>query len=691
MNVSEPVTALLGNLNPQQRKAALHDDSPLLIVAGAGTGKTTTLAHRLAVLIARGVPPRRILLLTFTRRSASELQRRVGSLLAGLPGLTPASISQLLRELWSGTFHAVGTRLLRQYGHLIGLAPGFSILDRGDAEDLLGMLRTELNLAESGSRFPLKGTCLDIYSRCVNTQQSLSHVLAEQYPAQQEALDGLKRLFQAYSERKEVQQLLDYDDLLLFWQILVGDPATAPLIQSQFDNVLVDEYQDTNALQLEILRGLTPAGHGLTVVGDDAQAIYAFRGATVRNILDFPQHFPGATLLPLEQNYRSTQPLLDVTNRVIALATEGHRKTLWSERKEGSRPVLVQCLDEGEQADFVLEQLFARREAGTPFQRQAVLFRAAHHSLMLELELVRRGIRFRKFGGLRFTEAAHIKDMLAFLRFAENPRDSLSAQRMLQLIPGIGPKKAQQFTEQLWETSDWLSAWGSISPPRAATLHWPLFLALLRLLTAPPEKAGSLGTQLRHIRQFLAPLFEKKYDDHAARSRDLEQLEAIAGRFDTRSRMLSDLTLDPPTSLQGGAVADDDEDDDLLTLSTIHSAKGLEWDVVYLLQATEGSLPSEFALRDPASLEEERRLFYVALTRARDALYLLCPQRVYLSSRSRTDNHGLIARTRFLPDELVLELDVIPARTEPGLQDQADVPPVMSTTEVRGRIGRLWD
>lgn len=432
---------LLSSLNPQQKAAALHGREPLLIVAGAGTGKTTTLAHRVASLIARGTDPKRILLLTFTRRSAAEMLRRVDALLVRQQQLARNRSSRAFsasRDVCGGTFHAVATRLLRQHGKLIGLEPGFTILDRSDAEDLLNVLRSELELAKSDKRFPLKGTCLDIYSRVVNMQQPLEEVLKNHFPWVTDQLEGLKKLFAAYTERKEAQQTLDYDDLLLFWHFLMTEPSCGDLIRQKFDAVLVDEYQDTNTLQAEIVKGLCPDGQGLTAVGDDAQSIYSFRAATVRNILDFPAQFPGTKVLPLERNYRSTQPILDATNRVIALASEGHRKTLWSERAQGNKPALVSCLDENEQIEYVIERILALRETGIALKQQAVLFRAAHHSLALELELSRRNIPFHKFGGLKFVEAAHVKDLLAFLRLAENPRDSVSALRILLLLPGIG-------------------------------------------------------------------------------------------------------------------------------------------------------------------------------------------------------------------------------------------------------------
>lgn len=690
---STALDALLQDLNPQQRAAAQHDDRPLLIIAGAGTGKTTTLAHRVASLIARGVDPGRILLLTFTRRAAAEMLRRVESLLArgvrspDTPDPVSSRITTTTRGVVGGTFHAVATRLLRQYGKSIGLEAEFTILDRADAEDLLNVLRAELKLARTNRRFPLKGTCLEIYGRVVNTQLPLEQVLKEAFPWVADQLEGLKTLFQAYTERKELQRTLDYDDLLLFWHALMTDPVAGPTVRGRFDCVLVDEYQDTNTLQAEIVQALTADGRGLTVVGDDAQSIYSFRAATIRNILDFPQQYPDATVLPLEQNYRSTQPILEATNAVIRLASEGHRKELWSSRREGGRPQLVSCRDETEQTDFVIARILGHLETGIALRQQAVLFRASHHSLQLELELSRRNIPFHKFGGLKFVESAHVKDLLAFLRLAENPRDSVSALRILLLLPGIGPKKATQLIERLVASQGNLQAWAGFEPPEATALHWPLFVALLKLLMGPSRSA--LEVEVHQIRLFYGPLLQEKYDDALARQRDLEQLELMAARFETRTQFLNDMTLDPPSSTQDLA-ADPLLDEDWLTLSTIHSAKGLEWESVYVLHAADGNIPSDLATGSEAEIEEERRLFYVGLTRARSNLYVLHPQRYYFHPHFKSDHHSYSQRTRFIPDSILpLFETVTPARS--AAESDAGAPESgVTTAEIRKRIGRMW-
>ena len=686
--LADSMESLLSDLNPQQRAAASHGEEPLLIVAGAGTGKTTTLAHRVAALIARGIDPGRILLLTFTRRASAEMLRRVDNLLLRwkqLSGTTPGTG----RQIWGGTFHAVATRLLRQHGKLIGLPPEFSIIDRSDAEDLLNILRNELELSKTDRRFPLKGTCLDIYSRCVNTQQPLDRVLKETFPWVVEQQDGLKKLFGAYSDRKERQQTLDYDDLLLFWHALTQEPECAAILQNKFDAVLVDEYQDTNTLQSEIIQGMAPGGKGLTVVGDDAQSIYSFRAATIRNILDFPQQFPGTTVVPLEQNYRSTQNLLNATNGVIALAKEGHRKTLWSNRVEGPLPQFVTCRDEDEQTDTLIQQVLALRETGVDLRKQAVLFRASHHSLGLEVELARRNIPFQKYGGIKFVEAAHVKDLLAFLRLAENPRDAVSALRILLLLPGIGHKKAGQLVEMLQAAEGQLQPWMDFKPPTATSLHWPLFVALMRVLMGQAGKHLELALEIHHVRTFYAPLLEQKYDDAFVRARDLEQLEQLAGRFDSRNSFLNEMTLDPPSSTQDLA-ADPLLDEDWLTLSTIHSAKGLEWDAVYLLHAADGNIPSDLATGSEEEIEEERRLFYVALTRAKTHLTVFHPLRYYFAARGRTDHHALSQRTRFLPEELLPHFERVTAR-KAKTDDPSSLPATdVTTADIRKRIGKMW-
>src|SRR5262245_55165773 len=505
-------------LNQAQRRAAAADDRPLLIIAGAGTGKTQTLAHRVAALIARGADPRRILLLTFSRRAAQEMTRRAARLIGRSSSAAPAAALP-----WAGTFHAIANRLLRQHAHQIGLDPAFTLLDREDAADLLDRLRQERGLARTDRRFPRKGTCLAIYSSVVNTQEPLRACLQTRFPWCLEWEEPLRALFASYVDAKAARAVLDYDDLLLYWFHLMTDASAARRIGGRFDHVLVDEYQDTNTLQADILRLLKPDGRGVTVVGDDAQAIYSFRAARVGNILDFPaQYDPPAAVVTIEQNYRSTTSILDAANAVIALATDRYEKRLFSARGGGERPALVTVDDELGQVDYVVARILERREAGVPLRQQAVLFRTAHHSDALEVELGRRNIPFAKYGGLRFLEAAHVKDVLCCLRWAENPRDVLAAFRVAQLLPGMGPRLADALLRHVSDARFVLApALETFQQPPAARSDWPAFAELFRRLCAA---ASHWASQLGLVRRWYQPHLERLYDHARARLGDLEQL-----------------------------------------------------------------------------------------------------------------------------------------------------------------------
>jgi DNA helicase-2/ATP-dependent DNA helicase PcrA len=581
----------------------------------------------------------------------------------------------------------VATRLLRIHGESIGLPPGFTILDRGDSEDLMHLVRTSLDLGAKGRRFPQKGTCLDIYSRCVNAAEPLEQVLRERYPWCKDEVDDLKRLFAAYVDRKERHHVLDYDDLLLFWRGMLQDPTLGCAIRSRFDAVLVDEYQDTNAVQADIVALLRPDGSGLTVVGDDAQAIYGFRAATVRNILDFPARFPGAAVLTLERNYRSTQPILDATNAIIAEAAERYDKNLFTERRGGARPALVTCRDETEQTDYVIERVLGHREEGVALKRQAVLFRAAHHSMALELELQRRNIPFVKYGGLKFVEMAHVKDLVAYLRLAENPSDAVAALRVLGLIPGIGPRTAASLAGRLADAGGDFEAWVGARVPEAARAVWAEFVTLMRTLASAP--ADEVAAQLHAARAFYAPLLEQRYDNAAARLSDLEQLEGLGSRFASRTRFLTELTLDAP-QWTGDFAGPPLLDEDYLVLSTMHSAKGLEFDVVYVIHAADGNIPSDMATGSAEEIEEERRLFYVACTRAKDALYVTHPLRYYAVGRGRSDAYGYAQRTRFVPDRLRPLFAESQARPEVDTSDErASV--IATTASIRAGVRAMWE
>jgi len=644
----------LDGLNPAQRRAVVHGVSlagtvapPLLVIAGAGSGKTNTLAHRVAHLIVNGTDPRRILLMTFSRRAAVEMRSRVERIVRKVLGENSLVVAEALT--WAGTFHGVGARLLREYAERIGLDPAFTIHDREDAADLMNLVRHELGFSRTERRFPAKGTCLAIYSRCANADASLEAVLGLAFPWCTGWADELKALFAAYVESKQTQNVLDYDDLLLYWAQMMSDAAFAAEVGTRFDHVLVDEYQDTNRLQSSILLALKPDGAGLTVVGDDAQSIYSFRAATVRNILDFPDQFtPRAEIVTLDRNYRSTQPILTAANGVIGLAKERFKKNLWTERSSSQYPQLVTLRDETDQARYVVEQVLCNREQGAMLKQQAVLFRTSSHSGPLEVELTRRNIPFIKFGGLKFLEAAHVKDILALLRFVENPRDRIAGFRLLHLLPGVGPATAQRVLDSIAESADPVDALRSLrAPPRAGT-DWTSFVETVVSLRDCRWPADLELAQL-----WYQPHLERIHDDAEVRRADLVQLEQIAASYASRERFLTELTLDPPdaTSDQAGVPL---LDEDYLILSTIHSAKGQEWKSVFVLNVVDGCIPSDLGVGSSAELEEERRLLYVAMTRARDDLHLIVPQRFFTHGQSpQGDRHLYASRTRFIPEALL--------------------------------------
>jgi DNA helicase-2/ATP-dependent DNA helicase PcrA len=669
----------LNALNPEQRRAAEYGiggsghPGPLLIIAGAGTGKTNTLAHRVADLILNGADPHRILLLTFSRRAALEMGRRTARILGAATGSAGAGASPPLA--WSGTFHAIGARLLRTFAHAVGLDPGFTIHDREDSADLMNLVRHDRGLSDKKRRFPLKATCLAIYSRAVNAAEPLDLVLRAHFPWCAEWEPDLRGLFEDYVEAKQRQNVLDYDDLLLYWSEIMRVPTIAGDVGGLFDHILVDEYQDTNALQALILRGLKPDGRGLTVVGDDAQSIYSFRAADVRNILDFPQQFdPPAQVLTLEQNYRSTQPILAASNAVMSLASHRYAKNLRSQRPSQLKPALVSVRDELDQVGFVVARVLENREASIPLKGQAVLFRTAHHSAALELELARRNIPFVKFGGLKFLEAAHVKDLLAILRWAQNPSDRIAGFRVMQLLPGIGPATAGKMLEHLAPTGS-LEALRGLKPPAAAAEDWPGFRAMMEALgSAEP----GWPAELELVRCWYQPHLEQTYADAPVRAGDLDQLQRLAAASPSREEFLADLTLDPPH-----ATSDDAGppllDEDYLILSTIHSAKGQEWKAVFVLNVVDGCIPSDMATGSAEEIEEERRLLYVAMTRARDELNLLVPHRFYTHQQSRSgDRHIYASRSRFIPAGIV---ECFACTTWPAAR-AGGPPPLSSATQV---------
>jgi DNA helicase-2/ATP-dependent DNA helicase PcrA len=649
--------AHLEKLNDRQREAVEHGvglpdgkiGGPLLIIAGAGSGKTNTLAHRVAHLILSGADPRRLLLMTFSRRAAAEMGRRVERICAKTLGHKAGVMTDALA--WSGTFHSIAARILREYAVELGIDPQFTIHDREGSADLMHLVRHDLGLSKMESRFPAKATCLAIYSRAVNSEAPLDDVLRTNFPWCAGWEKQLRELFSAYVEAKQAQQVMDYDDLLLYWAQTMSDAVLADEIGGRWDHVLIDEYQDTNRLQATIVTGLKPGGRGLTVVGDDAQSIYSFRAATVRNILDFPQEFsPAADVITLDRNYRSTQPILAAANGVISLARERYTKNLWTDRESAERPCLVTVRDEAGQAQFVADEVLANRETGMRLKDQAVLFRASHHSGPLEVELTRRNIPFVKFGGLKFLDSAHVKDLLATLRFAQNMRDRVSGFRIMQLLPGVGSSTAQSVFEALADSADPVATLAALPCPPRAAADWPGFV---QMLSGVRSGAAGWPAEIGQITAWYEPHLERIHEDFEMRRADLLQLEDIAAGYPSRERFLAELTLDPPdaTSGQAGVPL---LDEDYLILSTIHSAKGQEWRAVFLLNTVDGCIPSDLAVGSADEIEEERRLLYVAMTRAKESLNLVVPQRFFTHGQSATgDRHVYAARSRFIPATLL--------------------------------------
>jgi len=623
-------------LNPEQAAAATHGDGPLLIIAGAGTGKTRTLVYRVAHLIERGVAAERILLLTFTRRAAQEMLSRAERL-----------VGSNSKKVHGGTFHATAHRLLRRYGQAAGLAKDFTIMDQGDATDLMQLSRAQLGYAAKSKRFPKKETLQYVYSRHINTGISIDDIIRDDYPQFVDYIEDFGKIYADYTRRKQERNLVDYDDLLLFWALLLeASPELGKKISGLYDHILVDEYQDTNVLQARILAGMCKAHRNLTVVGDDAQSIYSFRGANFRNILDFPKQFAGATVVALEQNYRSTQPILSVTNSLISRAAERFTKNLWTQRIGGDQPWLVAARDEQQQTQFVVDRILELHEEGTRLSEIAVLFRAGYMSADLEIELTNRKIPFEKWGGLKFLEAAHVKDVLAFLRILENPRDEVSWYRLLLLLPGIGDVTARAAIDAM-ATAAWEStAFGRYNPPpRAKAAHAALGNLLDALRGGPPEDKAQVAAEIARVRLLYDSILRERYDRVEPRLADLDQLQIIAAGYPDRATFLSALALEPPQATQdlaGGSR----EEDDCLILSTAHSAKGKEWDAVFVIWAVDGWFPSARCLNSDEETEEERRLMYVALTRARNHLSVTYPLNAYSTRRSA--NYSLDQLCRFI-------------------------------------------
>lgn len=616
-------------LNSQQLAAVTAGEGPSLVIAGAGSGKTRTLVYRVAYLIDSGIDPSHILLLTFTRKSAQEMLDRAGEL-----------IGVRSEQVRGGTFHSVANVLLRRYGRSIGLEPGFTILDRSDAEDLIALVRAQLGLNEKDKRFPRKGTIAEMFSKSENTLRPLDEIVGEEFNHFADHLDALGQLQRGYQASKRQRQLVDYDDLLvLLRRLVMEDEGVRRTISSLYRYILVDEYQDTNRLQADVVRHLASTHQNVMVVGDDAQSIYAFRGATFKNIMEFPELFPGTTIYKLEENYRSTQPILNLANAIIEEAAEKYSKHLFTRKLDGPLPVLVEAGGENAQSRFIAQKILELREEGVPLGEMAVLFRSSFHSFDLEIELSRHGLPFIKRGGVKFIETAHVKDLLAHLRVVANPLDTVSWHRVLMLVEGVGPKKAKDVMAALVKSDNPYHVLRDM-PGRSGKGLKDLALTLESLVGAGELRPAE---QVNHIYEYYLPILKAQYDDYPKRTRDLDHLQTIAEGYQGVETFLSDLALEPPDGSATGVEAPD-RDDERLVLSTIHSAKGLEWQCVFVIWIVDGRFPSVYSFSEDEGLEEERRLFYVSVTRAKRHLYLTYPINVF----DRGSGMLLLKPSRFL-------------------------------------------
>ncbi len=684
----------LAELNPEQRAAATFETpAPLRIVAGAGTGKTTALASRVAWLLASGTPPERVLLLTFTRRAARQLLARTETMLARVP--TPRRGAGRVQ---GGTFHSVAHRTLRHHAPRLGLPDGFSVLDTSDATDLFDLVRDQhLGSSTARRRLPRKGLLLDLYSRAVNTGQPLSDVIAVVAPWCGELTESVATMCKEYVVRKRALGLLDFDDLLLYWRAAALDAIVGRQLAAEFDHILVDEYQDVNALQVDVVAALRTADRRLTVVGDDAQAIYGFRAADPAHLLDFELTFPDATTITLETNYRSSPQILSAANAVGAQAPAGFRAILRAaepERSNGNRPQLLRCADEDAQSNAVCDRVLEHREAGLRLRDQAVLFRAAHHSEHLELELSRRAIPYVKYGGLRYLEAAHVKDLLAAFRLANNARDEVSWFRLLQLLDGVGPATARRvidvlalFEDKTGADADVLTRWSDASALLPARVRPAADAAVAALVSQAGE---AVGVHAERLRVAISPLIEAAYPDAMPRIADLDVLVNAAATCARLADVAADYALEPPRST-GDFAGPPLVDEDWLILSTVHSAKGLEWDVVHLLHAADGNFPSDMALGTAQGLEEERRLFYVAMTRPRRALNIYVPLRYHHHPRAHDDAHSWSQPSRFLAGDVTHYFDEQWIPNPDLVLPAADMTTVVPAAEVvAGQLDALW-
>jgi DNA helicase-2/ATP-dependent DNA helicase PcrA len=597
------------DLNPSQHEAVTHMDGPLLVVAGAGSGKTRTLVYRVAHLLEQGILPENLLLLTFTRRAAQEMLFRASLLL-----------DESCQDVSGGTFHAMANMLLRRYGYHIGYSPNFTIIDRSDAEGIINILKSSLSLAGAGKRFPTKRIILNIISKAVNRSMDVESLLFDEYEHLEEFLTDIIMLHGHYEKFKFEHGLMDYDDLLVnLKQVLKENSQVRQEVSSRFQYIMVDEYQDTNAIQAEIVRLMASNHNNVMAVGDDSQSIYSFRGADFRNIMDFPRIFPDTRIIKLEENYRSTQPILTMTNAIIEQADEKYTKTLYTKVEGGSKPELYNAADAGEEAGFVAGKIAELQKEGLSLKEMAVLFRSGFHSYKLEIELSSRGIVFEKRGGLKLTESAHIKDILSYFRILVNDQDNLSWNRILLLLEKVGPKTAEKVLTVLKAAEEPFAALGEYPAAPGWKKGLTELAALLQVLKEPGLKPVE---QFEILSEYYQPIFERiYYDDFPKRSRDIEQLKTIVAGYDSLGAFVDDTALEPPESV---VIQDASEK---LVLSTVHSAKGLEWDTVFIISLAEGKFPVSQALPGE-QWEEERRLLYVAATRAKKRLFMTYPREV---------------------------------------------------------------
>lgn len=603
-------------LNESQYQVVTTFQGPLLVVAGAGSGKTRTLTYRVARMVESGIAPESVLLLTFTRKAAEEMLRRAAALL-----------DTRCERVAGGTFHSFANLILRRYARLLGFQSGFTILDQGDSEDVMGLLRGEVGVTTKGRRFPNKQTIQTIFSKAVNKQMTVAQIIEKYYGQFVQEIDELTHLYQAYKTYKFTHQLMDYDDLLIYFQqLLEQQPQIREQLSRTYQYIMVDEYQDTNKIQAAIVRLLAATHNNVMAVGDEAQSIYSFRGANYKNIIDFPQQFPGTTIIKLEENYRSVQPILTLTNAIITQARDSFKKRLFSKKEGDQRPVLVKASDEHQQSEFVAQRILELREEGVSLSEMAVLFRSSYHSFDLELELNKRNIPFVKVGGFKFMEAAHIKDLLAHLRVLVNPLDSISWTRILSLLEHVGAKTCAKIIQLLGEQTN--------------PFHYLATYPKKTQYTVALQKLGgtleailnlSPAEQVQQLLDYYTPMVREKYDNYPKREQDLEQVVTITERFQDLEAFLAEVTLEPPNRSVND-VLKTTEDEECLVLSTIHSAKGLEWHTVFVIWLLDGRFPSMYAAYDEDTLEEELRLLYVATTRAMQSLYLSYP--IYYDTRA---------------------------------------------------------